>query len=511
VTNAISPTARLKKNIVAEASCRIGTSFLALLVIPVTIHKVGVEWYGVWEILATIAQIGCICQLPITGTMLWSLSRTQGHGDTAGMNRRFGIGLTANLLQCLLVLTVFTVIGHLFASAFQVPANAFRLMIYVVGATLVGGFSETLAAAISGAQRMALNSVMRSVGLVVQYSVSIVLVLSGFGLKGLAAGLVCNTLLTLVGSATIAHRVVPGLRVALLWPTKAEVHELWGYAASMMVGSISSTLRGQLDRLVLAHFASPSWVGYYGIANRLCNLIFEFNKYIYMPIIPAAAALHAQNNQPGLNRVFARFMTVTGIVTGTVTVVVAGLNERFLMVWIGNAPWQVQLLLALLISSGFLQLVLTGPGSAICRGIGRAGIETLYLSVSLVINLVLTIVLVATVGFIGTVIASAVATTVASIFFHRKTELPLSETWRAVRNIMVVALTIATLHFVSGLLPLPPGRLHEILWLAPLTLFGVAMYLILFMVCKAGDPISLAPIRSRSQRLTKLVSARVRG
>ena len=496
----MSSSGSLKKNILVEAICRVATSLLALVLIPIIIRHVGVNGYGTWAVLMTISQVLLLFQSAITGTLLWSFSKAFNNRDEQIIQRLLGIGLTVNLIHFCGVFLVFLALRDWLFGIFKVPAMFMPIMLWVMAVAFVGGFVELTNTVVSGAQKMALSSSMRTAATFLQQIVSIAFLVQGYGLWALVIGFLANQILSLVGGRFLIRRVAPNLKMRFCWPTSQETAALRGYGGSLVVGCISATLRAQLDRLVLASFASLTWVGYYEIATRLCSLIFEFNRYFFMPLIPASAALHAQNKKAELNQLFTQFMTITGFATGMATVVVGGLHDRLMAAWIGSAPPEAILILCILLVSGFVQLILTGPGSAICRGIGEAKIETYYLTISLILNLILTIVLVKILGFIGTVIASAVATVVSGVCFcvvlHSRTSLPVSESWRTLRNCAAVLSSIALLRclivFVFPVSAQVTDRFHTFLGMLPLILLGMISYSILFVVFRAGDPKTIA-------------------
>ena len=495
----------LKKNVLVEGACRVATSLLALILVPVIIRHVGVAGYGTWAILLTVAQVLMLFQSAINGTLLWSLSKSFNDENKSEIKRLVGIGLTTNIIHIGIVLIVFFVLRSLLISFFKVPMEFAGIMIWVMLGSLLGGLIELTNAVVSGAQKMALSSSLRTLATFLQQIVSLLLLFKGYGLISLVIGFFCNQILCLVGGRWLVHRVAPHLKIRLCWPNAREIHQLRGYGASLVVGSISATLRAQLDRLVLAGAASLVWVGYYEIATRLCSLIFEFNRYFFMPLIPASAALQAQGKKLEINRLFTQFMTITGFATGIATVIIGGIHDRILLAWLGSVPAGAVLILYILLVSGFIQLILTGPGSAICRGIGKANVETQYLTVSLIINLILTLVLVKTMGFLGTVIASAIATLISSVYFcfflHKSTSLPASESWRTLRNCCAVVASIAFLRFlILFVVPVPlhfSDRWHAVLWLFPLVILGMFIYSVLFLAFDAGDNQTIARLTRR--------------
>ena len=238
------------------------------------------------------------------------------------------------------------------------------------------------------------------------------------------------------------------------------------YSGLLTLGSVAAALRDQTDKIILASLASPTWVGYYGIAARLSGLVMEIIRFFYLPILTAVGALNAMGDWDGVRRLYSRLMAIVSIVTGVVVVVVAGLADRLVVLWIGHPIPQVTLLLWLLITGSATAAMLTGPGTAICRGCGRVGIETTYLAFNLVLNLVLTVSLVLVIGPVGTAVATGSTWALSSMLFlfvlHKRLDLPVEASRRAGGTALLAAAVAIAVYWTSSVLGLPEGR-HDAL------------------------------------------------
>jgi O-antigen/teichoic acid export membrane protein len=203
----------------------------------------------------------------------------------------------------------------------------------------------------------------------------------------------------------------------------------------MLTGYVSAALRDQTDKVILASLASMTWVGYYSIAARLASLVMELVRFFYLPMLTAVGALDAVGDWSGIRQLYQRMMAIVSGLTGAVVVVVGGLSGPLVVLWIGHPIPQVTPLVLLLLTGTASAVMLTGPGTALCRGVGKVGIETTYVAVNLLLNLVVTVVLVMSIGPIGTVIASGTTWALSAVLFtvvlHRRLSLPTEATRRA--------------------------------------------------------------------------------
>jgi O-antigen/teichoic acid export membrane protein len=479
---------RFRANSGLIIATRVVTAGLSLATIPVLVSRLGVAGYGTWEALLALASLTSLFQTAISGTLIWRISDAYGRLDTEEIRRttRLGAGVSWGLL--VLLLPVAWLLREPAVNLLHVPMEsrqvASEMFPIVAGLTLLGGLSQTLEAVVSGCQRTGLVNVVVAGAQIVNYAVVIVLTLLGGGLWSLAAGQAAGFVTRFAG-AWVAARTSYGLvSLTPLMPTRADL-AMARYSGLMTVGSIAAALRDQTDKIILASLASPVWVAYYGIAARLCSLVMEIISFFYIPIMTAAGALNAMGDWDGVRRLYSRLMITVSTATGLIVIVVAGLSDRLVILWLGHPIPQVTPLLWLLMTGTASAAILTGPGTAICRGCGRVGIETTYLAFNLVLNLFLTVLLVLLIGPIGTAVATGTTWAVSSILFlvvlHKRLDLPVDASQRAAATALLAALVAAVLYWTSRVIGLPGGRQDAFLSVVWLGMVGGAAYGVLIV------------------------------
>jgi O-antigen/teichoic acid export membrane protein len=486
---------RFRTNSGLIIATRVITLALSLVTIPVLVSRLGVSGYGIWEALFAFASLAAMFQVPITGTLVWRISEAYGQGNAAEIRRlvRLGMGVRLSLFVALwpLAWTMREPIVTFLGVAPETRGLAAEIFPIVAGLILLTGVSETVEAVVSGCQRTGLVNVVTAVAQTLNYAVVIVLVTLGAGLWSLAAGQAVGTAARLIGAWITARLSFGSFSLLPLAPGRADVSML-RYSGLMMVGSGAAALRDQTDKIILASLASPLWVGYYGIAARLSALVMEIISFFYVPILTAVGALNGMGDWEGVRRLYTRTMATVSIVTGLVVVVVAGLSDQLVVLWFGDRIPEVTMLLWLLITGSAAAAMLTGPGTAICRGAGRVGIETTYLMFNLVLNVLLTIALVVVIGPIGTAVATGTTWAASSVLFlfvlHRNVDLPTGASRRALATALVAAGTTVAVNWTSRALGLPTGREEAFLSLMVLGTVSALLYLGLLMSSGVVSP-----------------------
>lgn len=476
----------LAQNTALIAACRLATAVSALLVVPVVLGKLGVAGYGTWEAIAAVSSLSLMFQGAISATAIWQASTAFGAGRPEDVHRAARLGITATLIVFVLIvppvwawresIVQFLNIGDVFQSA------AYTILPMLIAIMVLGGIPESLAAIVTAQQRAGLASITSAAGLLGNYGVVMFALYHDYGLWSLLFGYATNLIVQSGTLFWLVSRISGPLRMLPVLPTKIELHTIGSYYGLILIGFVSAALRDQTDKIILASMASPLWVGYYAIASRLAGLVIEVNRFFYVPTVAAVASLNAAGDWTSIQKLFTRMMTAGALATGAVVVVVAAHYDRMLVLWLGQFPRGVVVLLLLLLVGNAAAVMLTGAGTALCRAVGKVGIETTYVVVNLIANVVLTVALVWAVGPVGTVIASAVTWAGSSVVFlvvmHRRLDLPMEGTMNAVRAIGAVIVTVALMRVLSLAMPLPSTRtaaLVSLCWLGPVTLAAYAV------------------------------------
>ena len=124
--------------------------------------------YGTWEALLALASLASIFQAAISGTLVWRVSEAYGRGDMA---RSDGLPVWAPARPGRLFVLLWPLAWFLREPVVRflgVPPEArqvaSQMFPVVAGLILLGGFSQTLEAVVSGCQRTGLVNVVVGAG-----------------------------------------------------------------------------------------------------------------------------------------------------------------------------------------------------------------------------------------------------------------------------------------------------------------------------------------------------------
>ena len=485
---AVAP--RLFKNSAIGLACRIFSMGTSLFLVPFMISSVGIAGYGMWETIVSLTGILYLMQSVMSGTLLWWMSHAYGRGDLVTLQRGVGTGMMYIGVVALVAIPVAWLAREallpLFHASSVVQAEISLILPVYVAFIAVGGGNEILAALAGASQEMGRTLVIQTIARLFQYVTACIGLLAGHGLRSMVVGQGVGSLICAFLLLRLLRRLYPTLHFFPLIPHLTEIRLVYRYMGFMTLSGVATAMREQFDKLILAAWATPLWVGYYAIATRLAALLLDFHRFFYPHLLTAVGALAARQEWEEVRRLYLKVMTSVAICTGMMLLLVVGGYERLLVIWLGVAPPEVASILYLLVLANSASVLLTGPPLALCRGIGRIGIETTYLLVTLVLNLVGTLLLVPLVGPLGTVYASAGTALVGGVLFtrlfHREMPMPVSVMRNALYVYSVAMLITGMVRAVSSMVSIPTDRWGAIFSYGALLLPACLLYLLLLLL-----------------------------
>ncbi len=465
-------------------AARLIAALSSVVALPFVIGYLGMARFGLWESIAACVSLSTLITDPGAGTLLWKMSVAWGQGDQRALKRfvRFGIAvsLALPLLFVPAALLFQARVMTMFGVAAEDAASARRVLVVLSALVVFAGINGTLGALNSAMQRARTSSLALTIGQVTMYAVSIAGLRLGFDFTAMLAGAATGQLVTM-GALVIGARSAGPIPHARGNDAAGPAISTARYFGVFCLGRGASFLRGQSDRIVLAVLASPVWTGYYSVAARLAQLLVEVGNLFYVPTIAAAGAMTGARSWGGVRRLYRSVMPVVSLLGGITGFVLIGLAGPIVLLWVGQPSPEAASMLRILAMGTLAAVAIAGPGTAICKGIGRPELELRYVIVSLLANIVLTIGLVILVGPVGTVIASSASWALGSFYFaaiiHTAVKLPRAPTRRAIGTLVGSALAAALVFALLNLKPAMASRQDAALAIAVCVPLGIAALL----------------------------------
>jgi O-antigen/teichoic acid export membrane protein len=433
---ASTPAARLVRNTAVNgAGTAVGIA-VALVLTPFMINRLGLAAYGVWALALTLSFAGgyaSLADLGIEGATVRYVAESVEDRDVRALNRTVSTSLAVFCLVGAVLAVIVAALAGPLVDLFGVPGRLqhdAKICFALVGLQLAFELpARAFVAVLEGSQRFALFQSVELGRTLLQAALYVAVLLSGWGLVGLASALALSSGLALIVYWQLAHRAVTGLHASPFGVHRPELRRLARFGGGVFTLRLISTVYGQMDRLIVGIALGARQVGSYEIANRVNALASTIDSVSVSAVVPAAASL--RRDAALLRDMFLRGSSYATAVALPFAVGACIFARPLLLGWIGARALPsvgAAQLFALYVAIQIPQ----GVASTMLYGLGHIRVPLIVNGTATALNLVLSIALVHPLGFpgviAGTLIANGLAWPVLLGYYLRVFDCRLS-TW----------------------------------------------------------------------------------
>lgn len=454
------------KNSLIIMVARVASMIASFLIVPFIITSLGLNGYGVWESLMAIAAFSTLILNSISQTMVWQISLAYGANDLEGVKDWYRYGIFLTIVQILTIVPLFYFFRWEIISWFDIPTEfteqVANLLPIVCGIMLIGGVAESAGAVLSGYQKSGYVILYKSLTTIFGQVVSIVFLLSGAGLASIAIGFVANNLLVFIILNWRTRQLIDNISLLPKWITLEKINLVRNFFLLTLVGAVTLLFRNHISKLILAAMDTAEAVANYGIASRIASLVYLTVTFIMTPTITAVSAAFAVNDEKTITSIFSESLSSFAFLNNLITLLLCVLSERLIVVWIGFCTYEINLFTQILLIGQSIAVLTTAIGVSVCTGLGRREIETHYIILNLILNLMFLLLLVKILGPIGAVIASSATWAISGFYFiyimHKKINLPRLATKKSLLSLLVSLLLISVFRTILLAFPVVNNR-----------------------------------------------------
>jgi O-antigen/teichoic acid export membrane protein len=449
---------------------------VAFLLTPYILARLGNERYGVWVLAFAITGYFEAFDFGVGAAFVKYVAESYARHELDRLSRLVSTGLVCFSLLAIIVVTALVTLSEPLLRLFNVPAGLHAdAATVLLGAAVVLGLSNLASVfqgIVVGLQRMEASNVVVIVTSLVNVGGTVAALEGGYGLPGLVlvSGVVTALRATLMAGA--ARRLLPELRLSARSIDRSSLRTLLGYGLPVQVTTFASRINLQINRLLVAYFLGLTAVTVYEVGFKVAYTATLLLLTLVSAIAPAASELEARGDRAALGAFYLRGMRYVALIAVPVAALIFVTAPAVLRAWVGPGYDAAVSVAQVLTVSFLLNLILTGVGTTMARGMGRPGDETRYILLSLTLRVVLGLVLTALFGMSGVLAATVLAVTLSSLAFTYIFHHFLGQPWRplvtGVLRAPMLASTLAGLvtagaGLVLNRLGLPAGRIGGVL------------------------------------------------
>ena len=483
------------KNVGSNWLVTVVTVLAVYVLTPYTIHKLGDDGYGTWNLINSITGYLGLLVLGVPMASVRYFAQHVARGDASKLNQAIGscTALYLVLGGIALVLGVgmyafFTLTYHIPAALHMDARWAFFLMVLFVSVGFIALLPNGILAAHDD---FVPRNVVRLWGVVLRLVLTVVLLALRASLMLLAVVQLVCLVFDFVLCWLLVRRRYPATRFRLADFDWTAARGIFAFSLYVLVLNAGARLSFETDSMVIGGFMNVGSIPYFTVANSFIIYLMEFLVAIASVVMPMATRLQTQGKKAELQEIFLKWSKIALSLTLGAGLFLIVLGPRFIAWWVDPSfERPAGQVLQILMVSYLVFLPMRGVALPMLMGLGKAGLPTIGFLVAGVLNLGLSILLVRPLGLAGVALGTAIPNVLFAvmIFLHACRELEVSAL--GFMRYVVPRAVLGALPVLALLLWFKLGL--EVRGLVELVAAGVAMALLfgatwVFYVCR-NDP-----------------------
>lgn len=352
----------IRRNIIANVAGRGWGLLLSLAVVPLYIHFIGIEAYGLIGFFLSLMAILSLLDLGLGTALNREFARYSiREGDAQAMH---DLLLTLERIYWLIGIVIAVTLAALSPAIAaywirpqQLPTETVAQALIMLSVSLAFQWPRALySGGLMGLQRQVpLNLLVSVTGTANSIGGVLVLWLVSPTIQALIAWSMVVSAVDVFLMRMLLRRYLP---VAPMRPgfSRKLLAEIWRFAAGMTGITMLSVILSQLDKMILVKVLPLDAFGYYSVAWRVAGGLFALVSPVSAAFLPRFAQLLLTGDQKGLARLYHRGCQLMSAVVLPGAVVLLFFAADFLLLWTQDA--------AIAANSGTLLALLTA-GAAI--------------------------------------------------------------------------------------------------------------------------------------------------
>ncbi len=390
--------------------------FTSLVTVPLTLHYLGPQRYGMWMVMSSLIAMLGFADLGLGYGLLNAVSGAHGRDDKEEAARYVSSAFFALVAISILLLAAFaagyTIVpwGRLFnvstpqAVAEAGPAVAVLFLSFALGLPL-GVVSRVR----SGYQEGFIDSAWTAAGNLLSLALVLLAVAVRAGLPVLVLAMQAGALLaTAMNGAELFWHRFPWLRPRWSAGSRTAAHAVVGIGLYFFVLQIAGAVAYQSDSLVLAHVIGPNAVAQYAVPMKLFMMIPMILGLLYVSLWPAYAEAFARGDRNWAMVTLRRSIWTAVLIGVPSCTALVAVGKPVIRLWVGSSVEPTILLLAAAGTWAALNCV-GGAFAAFTNGAGILRLPAALSVLMMIGNLALSILLTMRIGVSGVLWGSVIA------------------------------------------------------------------------------------------------------
>lgn len=358
------------KNSSLNAMRTVLLAILSFVTIPIILHKLGAENYGVWALVIAFASYANFLELGFNSAVTRLVARgTNESTNEQTENRKQKMGnndiadqINSTVITYIIISTAIFFLVLLFypflKSVMFSKVNVPNLDLYILATLflfLLNLVTSNYMSVLTGRMRMDLTNGIAILTSFVQTGLTIWLLLAGYGLMAVFVGSVASGLLGSILPTIFAKREFPELFFSLRRYSFSKIKHLFKFSLKMyFINSVSNFLTAT-NKFIIVRLTGLDFVAYYEIANKVVLQLRILFQNILEPVYPATSMVVSGGKDKivnAYNKAFKYLLIISFLGYGAMIL----LSYPVFLRWLGEKFAQVSLITIIIGIGNFVNL-----------------------------------------------------------------------------------------------------------------------------------------------------------
>jgi len=444
----VTTPGRLVRNTFFNLLMLMSNAVVAFLLVPFFIGQLGETGNGVWVLIGSVFRYRILLGMGLNSAINRRIPMYLAKDDEDGIRRTISTALffftIIALVLALLTLLLAVKVGDWFA----IPPEWVRTaggLVLVVGLGFAASTPLQLTTAVlSGLQRYDMVSIVTLVVLAIRTTVTVVLLLRGYGLITLGLIYSISEIVARGTQHVLARRLLPAGYASWRNVDRGLLKEMLFYGMNTFLYAMGAILISRASETIIGIFFAPAQLTVYSAAAAGVLILSEFLQAFTAAIKPAVSDLDARDDHTRVKLIAFLTQKYSLLVLIPAAAFLIVMGREFLTIWVGRKfqePGVLPLManiLAILAVGYFLLLsqhssflVLAGRGEHRVFGVLTAVEAVLCVAIALFTVSVLDWGLIG-IAWSNFIPMALVAGLIIPVYFNRKMKIPARESLRQV-------------------------------------------------------------------------------
>ena len=337
---------RILLSALASALARGLSVVSAIVSIPLTLHYLGPERFGIWMVISSFAILFSFADLGIGNGIVTAVASANGSGNRGAMRPIISSGYFLLMAIAALIMILLASSYRFFAwsSVFNVHTELAKSEAGLALPIFIVCFSLTIPASLvqriqTGLQQGFHASLWQGLGSILGLCGILGTTHFDGGLHWLVLSLFGAPLLT----AILNNLIFFGKQRRDLVPRRSDISlttsiEIARLSAMFFVLQLGVGVFYGTDSIVISHLLGPASVGAYAVPERMFSIVSTLLALAIMPLWPAYAEASARGDHDWVRRTFLRSMIVSVLGALVASTLLVLFGRLLLQLWVGNIP-----------------------------------------------------------------------------------------------------------------------------------------------------------------------------